>query len=1146
MANNTTIRTFSLSDWAVNNRTSVYLIIFILVIMGILSYNGMPKESFPEIKQPQVYVNTIYPGNSPVDMENLVSRPIEKELNTITGVKKISSKSIQDVSVIIVDFEYDIPVEDAYQDVKDAVDKVKKDLPTDLPTDPVVQEMDISELMPVMNVNISGNYSQEQLKEFAEYLEDKIEDLPQISAVDISGVQEDEVEIAIDKNKMEALAISLDDVENAVRGENATISGGDIKVITGDDISRRNLRIDGEFKDYRTIEDVIVKNEDQHVVYLRDIGKVRFGPKEPTSFARLNGQPVLTLDVKKKAGENLLTASASIKNIIADAQENHFPKDLNVIITNDQSKETISIVNNLENSIIMGVILVVLVLMFFLGLRNSLFVGIAIPLSMLMGIAILDMGGNTMNMMVLFSLILALGMLVDNGIVVVENIFRMRQEGKNAVDSSRQGVGEVATAIISSTATTLAAFIPLLFWDSLMGEFMKFLPITLIIVLASSLFVALVINPVLTTDLMTVDIKKPRPLRKFWIRNAVSFALGMLIWLSGTFKILGALFVIGALFSIIYRFALKPFSIIFQEKIMPVIENFYIKTIRFALKRYNPVFLLIGTFVLLIFSIIFFSVSGPKVLFFPETDPKMVFAYIETPIGTDIEQTNEIVLDLEKKINKAIDDDRVIVEAVLAQVGENTGDPMEGMQPGSSPNKAKITVSFYDYEKRTLDLKYDTSTSTVMKKINAAVSDDARAKITVAKNVDGPPVGKPINVEVHGENFLELIAYVEQIKKKMESANVPGVDQLKTDLELGKPMLEIHINRDAARRFGLSTGQIGQTIRTALFGKEISKYKKGEDEYEIQMRFMDEYRYNLSDLLDTRITFRNQTTGKIVQVPVSAVADIEFNTTYGSVKRLDLERVISIFSEVEEGYNANEIVAEYKKILADLPPKEGYAFEFTGEQQEQAETMAFMIRALMIAIFVIFLIIVTQFNSIIGPLIIMGSVLFSTIGVFLGFAIFKMPFVILMCGIGIISLAGVVVNNAIVLIDYINLLRKRRREELGVPDGVYLSKTEIVNTIIDGGKTRLRPVLLTAITTVLGLIPLALGLNINFGSLLADLDPMYYTGGDNASFWGPMAWTVIFGLTFATFLTLVIVPVMYLLADMAMIRLKKAMKDFGD
>lgn len=1138
MSENNTRRTFGLSNWAVNNRTSVYLIIVILVFMGVMSYSSMPKESFPEIKQPQVYVNTIYPGNSPVDMENLVTRPLEKEINTITGVKKINSTSIQDVSVIIVEFEYDIPVEDAYQEVKDAVDKAKSDLPTDLPQEPTVQEMDFSELMPVMNVNIYGDYTLPELKDYAEYLQEKIEDLPEISSVDISGIQEDEVEIAVDKLKMEALKISFYDIENAVKGENATMSGGDIKVVTGDNISRRNLRIDGEFKSVDQIEDIIVKSEHQDVVYLRDIATVTFGPTEPSSFARLDGKPVLTLDVKKKAGENLLDASDQIKTIVSKAQENKFPRDLNIIITNDQSKNTRSIINNLENSIIMGVMLVVLVLMFFLGLRNSLFVGIAIPLSMLMGIGILDMGGNTLNMMVLFSLILALGMLVDNGIVVVENIYRMRQEGMDAEEGSKVGVGEVATAIISSTATTLAAFAPLLFWDSLMGEFMKFLPITLIIVLASSLFVALVINPALTTDWMTIEEKKPRSIKKFWIRNGIAIVIGLVFWLSGSLKLMGGLFIAGVLFSALYRFIFRPWANIFQERTMPRIENFYYKTISFALRKRNPIWLLIGTLFLMIFSVMFFRASNPEVLFFPDNEPQMVFAYIETPLGTDIEETNRITEDIERKVNEAIKDDTLIVEAVLAQVGENTGDPKEGMQPGSSPNKAKITVTFYDFEKRQLDIDYKGSTRDVMTKIKDALEGDPRANIVVAKDSKGPPVGKPINLEVHGEDYVQLISYVEQIKKTMEDANIPGVDQLKTDLELGKPMLSIDIDRDAARRYGLSTGQIGQTIRSALFGKEISKYKEGEDEYDIQLRFQDDYRYNLTDLLNTQVTFRNQNTGRIVQVPISSVAEIQFNTTYGSVKRLDLERVITIFSEVEEGYNANDIVAKYKEVLSDFPKKEGYAFEFTGEQEEQAKTMDFMIRALFIAVFIIFLIIVTQFNSIIGPLIILGSVLFSTIGVFLGFAIFKMPFVILMCGIGIISLAGVVVNNAIVLIDYIILLRSRKREELGLGKHDTLPTQEIINTIIEAGKTRLRPVLLTAITTVLGLVPLAIGLNINFTTLITDLDPMFYIGGDNANFWGPMAWTVIFGLTFATFLTLVIVPVMYLLADKLMIRVK--------
>ncbi|MBO6517437.1 MAG: efflux RND transporter permease subunit, partial [Bacteroidia bacterium] len=356
---------------------------------------------------------------------------------------------------------------------------------------------------------------------------------------------------------------------------------------------------------------------------------------------------------------------------------------------------------------------------------------------------------------------------------------------------------------------------------------------------------------------------------------------------------------------------------------------------------------------------------------------------------------------------------------------------------------------------------------------------------------------------------------------------------------VGKPMLEVSIDREAARRFGLSTMQIASTIRTALLGKEIGKYKEGEDDYKIQLRFKEDYRYNLSNLLNTKITFRNMATGKISQVPISAVSSIEFNSTYGSVKRRDTRRVISIFSEVEENGNANAIVAEYKELLADYNMPDGYDIKFTGEQAEQESTTNFLISALILAVFLIFLIIVTQFNSVIGPAIILFSVLFSTIGVFLGFGITGMPFSILMSGIGIISLAGIVVNNAIVLIDYIILLRKRKRVELGLSEKDALPKNVVMETIIEGGSTRLRPVLLTAITTVLGLIPLAIGLNLNFYTLLTEFDPKLYIGGQNADFWAPMAWTIIFGLVFATFLTLVIVPVMYYLSDRATVRFKR-------
>jgi len=1134
---NEIIKEFRLSSWAVNNKISVYVIIGIITFIGINSYDSMPKESFPEVKQPIVYINTAYPGNSPVDMENLVSRPIEKEINTISGLKKLTSTNIQDFSIIVAEFELSIKGEKAVLEVKDAIDRAKIDLPNDLPADPSVMEMDFSEF-PVMNVNVSGDYPQNKLKEYAEHLQDEIENLSAISSVDITGLSEEEVAVSIDRVKMEALEISLYDVESAIINENVTMSGGDIKSIEGSNITRRNIRIDGEFKDWRDLENIIIKNEFQNIVYLRDIGSVSFGQKEATSYARLNGNPVVTLDIKKKSGGNLIEAAASIQNIVKKAKTAIFPKDLDVVITNDQSKMTKNMITNLENSIIMGVLLVVGVLVFFLGVRNSLFVGIAIPLSMLMGIAILNFSGTTLNMMVLFSLILALGMLVDNGIVIVENVYRLYSEkGKTKDQASKEGTGEVATAIIASTATTVAAFIPLMFWPSLMGEFFKYLPITLIIVLSSSLFVALVVNPVLTSDLIKIGNSERSANRKFWIRNGILFLISILLYL-GTNGIAGGLFLAAVLISILNRYGLTPGGNWFMQKMMPRIENRYAQFIKYALTGWKPILFMIGMIIVFIVSMMTFALNPPPIVFFPDNQPNYVNVFIETPLGTDIETTNKISKDLENRITKAVKKDSVIIEAILTQVGEKTADPNEGSpNMGSSPNKARITVSFFEYEKRVF--LSDVNTSDIMSNIKDATKDFPKAQITVGKDNMGPPVGKPINVEVKGENYLTLIEEVEKIKKKMEDANLKGVDQLKTDLELGKPMLEVSINQEAARRFGLSTMQIAGTIRTALLGKEISKYKQGEDDYKIQLRFKDEYRYNLNNLLNTRITFRNPANGQISQVPISAVATAKYNSTYGSIKRKDMERVISIYSEVEEGANANELVAQFKDLLSDHEIREGYEFKFTGEQEEQAESMAFLGGAMLIAVFLIFLIIVSQFNSIAGPFIILLSVVMSTVGVFLAFSITQTTFSAMMSGIGIISLAGIVVNNAIVLIDYTNLLRQRKKAAKGMEQKEVLSISEIKDTIIESGRTRLRPVLLTAITTVLGLFPLAIGLNINFVGLLSQGNAELYWGGQNADFWGPMAWAVIYGLIFSTFLTLVIVPVMYYLMDRLTISVKK-------
>lgn len=1124
----TITREFGLSTFSVDNSTSVVILTLIITVLGLSAYRTMPKESFPEIVIPTVYVGTAYPGNSPVDMENLITRPIEKELKSISNIKDIRSTSVQDFSSIVIEFTPGIEISKAIQDVKDAVDKSKSELPTDLDQEPNVLEVNTSDF-PIMNVNISGPYSEQELKKFGEYLEDAIEKLPEISNADLAGTVEREIQINADPYKMEAVGVNFEDISGAIRAENLTISGGSIK--SGD--FERTLRVDGEFSNPNDLLDIIVKTDQQKIVYLRDIAEVRDTFKDRTSYARSKNLPVVTINVTKRSGENLLDAADKIKTIIETTKANRFPQDLEITITNDQSKQTRTQVSDLENSIIFGIILVVLVLMFFMGFRNALFVGSAIPLSMFISFLILNAFGITLNLMVLFSLILALGMLVDNGIVVVENIYRLMQEGKPSMQAAKEGVGEVAWPIITSTATTLAAFLPLAFWDDLVGEFMKYLPITLIIVLSSSLLVALVINPVMTSMFMKIDSSgKNRPKQRSIITAGIFLVLATVFYLIG-WTSMGSLSLVASVLTLFNVFLLRNAIHWFQEVFLVKLENWYESSLLYALHGRRPYFVFGGMFGLLIFSLVLLGISAPKVLFFPDNQPQLINVFIEFPIGTDINATNTFVDKMEDEMMTALEPYEGILESVITQVGEGTGDPMEGPSQQATPNKAKITIGFVDYIDR-----QGINTNGAMEVIRDLVEKYPGVLITVDKQRNGPPVGKAVNIEFVGEDYEQLIAFVNQTKEYLESHSIPGLEELKTDLSLGSPEVVVDIDREKARRFGLSTSSIATELRTSLFGLEVSKYKEGEDDYPIQLRLSEDYRYDISTLVNKKIGFRDKF-GDKREVPISAVADIRYGSTYGSVKRKDLEKAITMFSNVLDGYNPTEINTQIQGLMENYAVPDGITVKFTGEQEEQAKSMAFLVNALMIAVSMIFLIIVAQFNSVISPFIIMTSVLLSTIGVFLGLVIFNMDFVVIMTGIGIISLAGVVVNNAIVLIDYTDLVRARKRLERGTKEGERLGLEDLLASIVEAGKTRLRPVLLTAITTVLGLIPLAIGMNINFSTLLSDFDPQFYVGGDNAAFWGPMAWTVIFGLTFATVITLVIVPVMYYLTDKLSVKLKR-------
>uniref|UniRef100_UPI0035630C04 efflux RND transporter permease subunit n=1 Tax=Lutibacter sp. TaxID=1925666 RepID=UPI0035630C04 len=889
---------FKISTWSIHNKMTVFVIIAMIFIAGIFSYTSMPREAFPEIVVPEIYVSTPYPGNSALDIEKLVTRPLEKEINGISGVDEIVSTSIEGYSTIQVTFDFSVTPTEALRKVKDKVDAATsdKDFPKDLPADPHVQELNFAELMPIMNINLSGDFSMDKLKEFGEYLEEEIEKVPEISKVEIRGIQDKEIEISVDLFKMETSQISFNDIAMAIQNENITVSGGDLL----ENGIRRNVRVIGEFKSAKEIENIIVKQENNNIVYLRDIAIVSFKEQEKESYAREFSQPVVMLDVKKRGGENLINASEQIDQILAKAKEEYLPANLNVSKTNDQTNDTKTMVADLENSIILGIILVVVVLLFFLGIRNALFVGIAIPLSMFMSFILLSALGVTLNTMVLFSLVIALGMLVDNGIVVVENVYRLLDEGYSKIDAAKYGVGEVAMPIIASTATTLAAFIPLAFWPGMMGEFMRYLPITLIIVLSSSLFVALLINPMLTSIYMKIKEDEVN-FKKILIYSSILFTVGVLFIIGGLstgsklLNALGLLLAFAGLLRVINTKFLSPATEWFQTKFLPKLEVFYERTLVYTLRGKRPRWFFFGTFGLLFVSFVLFAIFPPKVLFFPETPPKQVYVYLEYPIGTDIKETNNLSIEIENKIQEYLKKYEVngknqIITSVIGQVGEGTSDPNQGQQGGTTPNKARITVDFVKFMDRG-----DIDTDEVLIEIRNLLKNFPGVNITVDRPSDGPPTGAPINIEVSGDDYEELLATSENIKQYINEANILGIEELSLDVEQGKPELPFIIDRQKARSLNVSTAQIGDAIRTSLFGKEVSTFKDGEDDYPINIRLMDKYRYNKDALLNQKITFRNASNGQIVQVPVAAVAQSETSSTFSAVKRKELNRVITIF-----------------------------------------------------------------------------------------------------------------------------------------------------------------------------------------------------------------------------------------------------------
>jgi multidrug efflux pump len=1126
---------FKPTSWSVDNKTVIYVITILITAFGFYTFETLPKEQYPDITMPTILVTTVYVGNAPKDIENLVSRPIEKQIKGISGAKinKITSQSQADYNMIIVEFDSEVSPELAKSKVKDAVDRAKGELPRDLTQQPNVVEFTFSD-MPIMYVNVSGDYDGFKLKDYAEKLQDRFETLSEVTRADIIGAPEREIQINVDPLKMEKAMISFDDISNAVAYENMDISAGSLKV--GD--MNRSLRLKGSLADARNIENLIVSTPNGGKIRLKDVAEIKDTSKDKESYARLDGKNVVTINIVKRSGENLIDCASKVRAIVDEMKDGELPKDLNVVITGDQSKQAATSFHELVNTIIIGFILVLLILMFFMGVVNAFFVALSVPLSVFVAFLFLPAADAivgspvTLNFIVLFALLFGLGIIVDDAIVVIENTHRIYDNGRTKiVTAAKKAAGEVFIPVLAGTATTVAPFFPLLFWKGVVGKFMIFLPVMLIFTLLASLIVAFIINPVFAVSFMSPEGKeydepKKAIWRKWWLYALV--ILGVICHAVGSPAFANFLILIAVL-AVFNVYILKDVIHYFQGKLLPRLMNAYERLLHWLLKGYRPMWAFISIFFLFLFSLWALIMRKPDFPFFPSGDPNFIYVYLKMPVGTKVEETDRVLQQLEKKVYQALaplkpGTEGSIVESILSNVALNANNPMDNNR-SIQTNLGRIQVSFVEYAKRPY-----TPTLPYIDSVRAVVKGIPGAEISVEMESTGPPQEPAVNIEVFGDDLDANAKVATALRNFLDTNRVEGVENLAMDVDLSNPEVTILVDKERAAIEGVSSAQVGMAIRTALFGREVSKLKIGEDEYKIQLRYDEKVRNDIQSLINMRITFRDFNTGRIKQVPISAVAKFDFTSTTGAVKRKNLKRMIQLQSTITDLSASARINADLAQRIQEFKSSntlpDGVTINQTGASEQQAKENAFLGKAFLISMLLIFLILVLQFNSLSKPFIVLTEIFFSVIGVFLGFAITGMTMPTIMVLVGVIGLAGIVIKNGILLIEFTDELRGRGM------------KTR--EAAIQAGKVRIIPVMLTAIATILGLLPLAIGFNINFQTMLANFDPKIWIGGDSVVFWGPLAWTIIFGLIFSFFLTLLMIPSMYIMSE----RLRRPMSSF--
>ncbi|MBK9119166.1 MAG: efflux RND transporter permease subunit [Phycisphaerales bacterium] len=1015
-----------LSDAALYNRTTVGVLTLLIFVFGLQAYIGLPREASPDVPVPVIIVSTPYEGVAPADIETAVTLKIEKELAGLKGVKQMTSTSAEGLSTIAIEFLPDVLVDDAMQYVRDRVDRARRDVP-DTAEETTITEVSFADF-PIMMINLSGSLPPLQLKELADALEEELEAIPGVLSVEILGAPEREIRIETDQDRLAAYDLTLSEILGLVPAENVNISAGGLATPG----VRFNVRVPAEFVDPGDVDGLMLAIRDGRPIYLTDVAQIRDTYKDRTQFSRLNGQDTVTLTVQKRVGANILEIAGRVRAVLAEF-ERLAPPGISVAVTLDQSQDVEAMVRDLENSLLSGMLLVVVVLVLVMGWRPALVVTTAIPAAMLLSFIVIDLLGYTLNMIVLFSLIMAVGMLVDNAIVIVENIDRHYALGGQRLQAALIGTREVAWPVITSTFTTVAAFAPMVFWPGIMGGFMKYLPITLIIVLLSSLLIALVITPVLSALLARAPRRRTgqEPLLLRTYRRVLSGVLG-------------------------YRMT----TILTVLLVLVAIAMLYTK------RDYG-------------------------VELFPEFDPRRGSISVRTPQGTNVAEVDALVREIERRLEPFAAD----LVNVVANVGFSGGGADFGSTSGE--HLANITLIFHEYEHR------PRPSAEALAEIRTALADLSGAEIRVEKEEEGPPTGAAVTVRISGRDFALLEELSETARTRID--NVPGLVNLRSDHEKARPELAFRVDRQRAMLLGVNTAIVGNFLKTAVFGSEVGKYRQFNDEYDITIRLPEAQRTQIDDLFRLRVPNLRG-----ASIPLSSLGEFEYTGGFGTIRRIDQRRVISLLGDAE-GRLSTDVLADVQQALepfvASLPP--GYRLDYAGEKEEQDKAAAFLSQAFLLAVFLILLILVAQFNTLIVPFIILMTVVLSLIGVFAGLLINHMPFGIIMTGVGVISLAGVVVNNAIVLLAYTRQLQA---------EGIAL-----VAAAIQAGATRLRPVLLTAVTTILGLIPMAVGISFDFRELSWNLR------SESSQWWASMAIAVIYGLAFATLLTLVVVPTLYVM-----------------